>query len=148
MPELIPLRRGEILFDKNRFGNLRFINYIEELTGQVNTATSATGEITTQLAQNLQSIARINELEKKQLKTIKITADYTAKPYDQVVGNNTGRINVTTPINPKVNDIFNVKRKSAAINVIGTIDGKINKCINVKGYNMKLLYDGDEWIEV
>lgn len=150
MPELIALRESEdVLTPRNRL-NLRAAAYFRDITSMVNASTNEVGEINTQLAQNQQSIARINELEKRRLVTVKTTTDITAKPYEQIVCNNTVKINVTLDLNPRINDLINIKRKNKAktINVIGIIDGETNKCINVKNYNMKLLYDGDEWIEV
>lgn len=148
MPELIPLRETEPIFLPGGRGTRRLNEYFRNLTSQVNTSTNATEEIATQLAQNLQSIAKINELEKRRLVIVKTTTDITAKPYEQIVCNNTSIINVTLDLNPRIDDLINIKRKNAAVEVIGPIDGFTNLRINRKRYNMKLLYDGDEWIEV
>lgn len=147
MAELIPLRETEDIFVRGRL-TIRAAAYFREITQMVNTSTNDVGEINTQLAQNLQNAAKINELDKRRLVVVKTTTDITAKPYEQIVCNNTSKIDVTLDLNPRVNDLINVKRKNAVVNVIGPIDGVIDKCINAKNYNIKLLYDGDEWIEV
>ena len=148
MTELIAPRDNESIFIDGGRGTRRFLDYLREATRTINTTSAETGEINTQLAQNQQSIAKINELEKKRLVIVKTTTDITAKPFEQIVCNNTVKINVTLDLNPRINDLINIKRKNAAVEVIGLIDGLTNARINVKKYNMKLLYDGDEWIEV
>jgi len=148
VPELIPLRETEDIFTARNRLTIRAAAYFRDITSMVNTSTNDIGEINTQLAQNLQNAAKINELEKRRLVIVKTVADITAKPYEQIVCNNTTSIDVTLDLNPRVDDLINVKRKNAVVEVIGVIDGLTNVRINVKRYNMKLLYDGDEWIEV
>lgn len=145
---LIPLRETEDIFTSRNRLTLRAAAYFRNLTLMVNTNTNDVGEINTQLAQNLQTIAKINELEKRRLVIVKTTTDIIAKPYEQIVCNNTSSIDVTLDLNPRINDLINIKRKNRVVNVIGLIDGFTNIRINRKRYNMKLLYDGDEWIEV
>lgn len=148
MPRLIPLRETEDIFTSRNRLTLRAAAYFRDITEMVNTSTDEVGEINTQLAQSLQSIAKINEIEKRRLAIVKTVTDIIAKPYEQIVCNNTSSINVTLDLNPRIDDLINVKRKNAVVEVIGLIDGFTNRRINRKRYNMKLLYDGDEWIEV
>lgn len=130
-------------------GSLRFYEYIEELTSQVNTSTSNMDEINTQVSSQQQVLGQIQSLLKRQEVVVITIADITVKPYEILICNNTSSITVTTPINPLKGDIVPaIKRKDARVKVLGPIDGKTFKIINVKNYSMKLAYDGIEWSEV
>jgi hypothetical protein len=149
MAQLIALRRGEPIFDKIGLGTVRFMEYIEQLTGQVNTTTDETGEINVQLSQVIRVVGLVGDILKRQEKVVVTTVSLTAKPYEIVICNNTSAIEITTPINPIKGDILPaIKRKDAEIKVIGPIDGETFKIINVVNYSMKLAYDGNEWNEI
>ncbi len=148
MPELIPLRRGEPIFDARGFGTRRFNEYIEELTSTVNTTTSETETINTQVSSQQQTISQMHDLLKKQDVVVITTVSLTAKPFETIICTNTSAIEITTPINPKKGDIINVKRTGAKVTVIGTVDGKTDKVINNRYYSAKLVYNGTEWSEV
>jgi len=146
--KLISLRRGENISNAGGIGTRRFIEYIEELTGKVNTTTDETGEINVQISQVLRLGGLIADILKKQEVVIPTTTSLTARAYEIIICNNSSPINVTTPINPIVGDIFNVKRKDAQVTVLGVIDGVTDKIINVQFWSMKLAYDGNEWSAV
>lgn len=149
LAELIALRRGEPIFDQRGFGTLRLYEYIEQLTNQVNTTSSETEEINTQVSSNQQIISQLAEFLKKQERVVNTTVDYTAQVGDIISCNNTSPIIITTPINPIKNDILPaIKRTNASVRVNGPIDGETFKVINVKDYSMKLAYNGAIWIEV
>ena len=148
MPELIPLRRGEPIFDSRGFGTRRFNEYIDLLTTSVNVTSSETGEITTQLAQVQKLISLVNDLIKSRESVTVTSAAYTALPFEIVICNNSASIEVTTPINPIVGDIVNVKRTNAEVIVKGQIDGVTDKTINVNYYSMKLVWSSSEWNEI
>jgi len=145
MPELIALRRGEPYFDGRGLGTLRFNEYIEQLTNQVNETTSTTEEINTQVSSSQQLLSQLTDLLRKQEVVVPTTTDITAKPFEIIICNNTATIDVTTPINPLEGDIFSVKRKDAKVNIIGPIDGETKKIINVKFAAPKLVFSGIEW---
>lgn len=148
MAKLISLRRGENISNAGGVGTRRFIEYIEELTGQVNSTTDETGEINVQISQVLRLGGIVADILKKQENVVVTTASLTARAYDLVICNNSSPIDITTPINPIVGDIFNVKRKDAQVTVLGIIDGVTDKIINVQYWSMKLAYDGNEWAAV
>lgn len=148
LAELIPLRRGEIIFDRRGGGTRRFNEYIEELTRQTNENTSNSEETNTQLSQAQGVISQLVGILNKQEVVVVTTSNITAKPFETIICNNLSTINVILEPNPIKGDIINIKRKNKPVRVIGPIDGKAFKVINVKYYSMKLIYDGIEWSEV
>jgi len=146
--KLISLRRGENISNAGGTATRRFIEYIEELTGQINTTTDETGEINVQISQVLRLGGIVADILKKQENVVVTTTSLTARAYDLVICNNSSPIDITTPINPIQGDIFNVKRKDAQVTVLGIIDGVTDKIINVQYWSMKLAYDGTEWSAV
>ena len=145
MAELIPLRETEDIFTSRNRLNLRAAAYFRDITLMVNTSTNEVGEINTQLAQNLQNSARINELEKRKVRTRPTTVSITAKAFETVICNNVVPITITTPINPIEEDVFTVKRKDAKVTILGPIDGEVRKIINRKNAAPKLVFSGVEW---
>lgn len=149
MAELIALRETEPIFFNGGVGTRRFNEYIRELTNQVNTTTSNTEEINTQLSSAQQTLSQLVELLAKQERVVNTAVDYTAQIGDIISCNNVSPIIITTPINPIKGDILPaIKRTNASVRVNGPIDGETFKIINVKDYSMKLAYNGTIWIEI
>jgi len=147
--ELIALRETEPIFFNGGVGTRRFNEYIRELTNQVNTTTSNTEEINTQLSSAQQTLSQLVELLAKQERVVNTAVDYTAQIGDIISCNNVSPIIITTPINPIKGDILPaIKRTNASVRVNGPIDGETFKIINVKDYSMKLAYNGTIWIEI
>lgn len=145
MAELIALRETEDIFTARGRLTIRAAAYFRDITSMVNTSTNDVGEINTQLAQNLQSIAKINELEKIREKVKPTTVSITAKPFQIIICNNVVPIDINTPVNPKQEAIFQVKRKAAKVTIVGPIDGESRKIINRKFAAPRLVFSGVEW---
>ncbi len=148
MPELIPLRESEEIFNARNQLNLRAASYFRNLTSMVNTSTEDVGEINTQLAQNLQSIARINELEKIREKVVPTTTSSGVKAFETHICKNVTPITKTLDVNSKKGDIVTIKRRGAKVTIIGTINGKTDLVINRKQSAPKLAFDGIDWSTV
>ena len=148
MAELIALDETIAIFDQRGIGTRRFNAYIRNLTTQVNTTTSSTEEINTQLSSQQQSLSQLAELLKNQDRIVVTDIAVTARPFDTVICTNAASIDITTPINPIKGDVFNVKRTGGEVVVKGSIDGQVDMTINVQWYSAKLAYTGSEWSRI
>ncbi len=148
---IVPRRRDDI-FKPNGDPALRFISWIELVTGQTNVS-SITIENTEQALTSTSSrvsrnAARINSIELKEFEIVNTTVDVTTKEFQVIICKNAVAINVT--LDPKAirDDEVHIKRRDAEVNVIGPIDGFTEKVINVLNYSMHLIFDGTDWSEI
>ena len=149
MAELIPLRRGEPIFDVRGLPTRRFSEYIENATKDINTSTDKSQELEQVASSVQQALAIINaQLEDKARNLTVITANTTAEVDEIYICKNTSTITVTLPSSALTGEVINIKRKGGAVIVSGNIDGKTSKTINIKYYSMKLVFDGTEWAEI
>ena len=146
-----PARRGDF-FDKDGNPTLRFIRWIEEVTGQTNVTSivveTTEQELTSTGSRVSRNAARINSLELKEFEIVNTTTDITAKEFQIIICKNTLLIEVTLDPQAIENDEVHIKRRGGSIKVIGLIDGFTNKTINIKNYSMHLVFDGIDWSEV
>ena len=149
MAELIPLRRGEPIFDARGLPTRRFAEYIENATKDINTSTDKSQELEQIASSVQQAVAVINSHINNTARNLTvITANTTAIVDEIYICKNTSTITVTLPTTAVAGDVVNIKRKGGMVVVSGNIDGKTFKNINIKYYSMKLIYDGTEWAEI
>jgi hypothetical protein len=148
---IVPRRKGDF-FDQQGEPTLRFINWVELVTGQTNTS-SITIENTEQALTSTSSrvsrnAARINSIELKEFEIVNTTTDLTTEEYQIVICKNVSPINITLDPNAIKDDEVHIKRRGEEITVIGNIDGFTNKTINILNYSMHLVFDGTDWSEI
>ena len=149
---IIVPRRKEDFFDQQGEPTLRFINWVELVTGQTNTS-SITIENTEQALTSTSSrvsrnAARINSIELKEFEIVNTTTDLTTEEYQIVICKNVSPINITLDPDAIKDDEVHIKRRGEEITVIGSIDGFTNKTINILNYSMHLVFDGTDWSEI
>lgn len=149
---IIVPRRREDFFKPNGDPTLRFMEWIELVTGQTN-VTSIVVEDTEQTLTSTGSrvsrnAARINSIELKEFEIISTTASIETEEFQVIICKNIVEISIT--LDPKAikDDEVHIKRREGVINVIGSIDGFTNKRINIKNYSMHLIFDGFDWSEI
>lgn len=91
---------------------------------------------------------RVAALEYRAYEIIKTSISITAAEFQTIICQNTTPIDITLKLDPVEGDEVNVKRLGGSVSVIGVIDGLTNRTINIKGYSMKLVFNGVDWSEI
>lgn len=148
---IIP-RRREDFFDSNGDPTLRFVRWIEAVTGQTN-ITSIEVENTEQALTSTGSrvsrnAARINSIELKEFEIVPTTTPLTTSEFQIIICKNVASIDITLDANAVENDEVHIKRRGGTVRVIGPIDGFTDKTINILNYSMHLVFDGADWSEI
>ena len=89
---------------------------------------------------------RVDDLEARIFRTIKVTESVIALPFQVVLCDNVLPIEVTLFETADIDDMIHVKRKGAEVTVNGPIDGdNTGRIINVKYWSELYISDGTEW---
>ena len=146
---IITPRRREDFFDRNGDPTLRFIRWIELVTGQTNTTTTNVQDTSDSLVSTSSRVSRdaskINALELKEFEIVNVTGDITTKRNQILICKNLAAINITLDPQAVEGDELHIKRRGEEITEIGTIDGLTNRTINVLQWSDHLVFDGIDW---
>lgn len=149
---IIVPRRREDFFKPNGDPTLRFMEWIELVTGQTNSSSivieNTEQSLTSTSSRVSRNAARINSLELKDFSLVVTTANVTTNLNQIIACYNTGDISITLDPKALPEDEVHIKRRGDGVNVIGLIDGLTDKYINVQNYSMHLVFTGTEWIEI
>jgi len=148
---IIP-RRREDFFDEEGEPTLRFVNWIELVTGQTN-VTSIVVEDTEQELTSIGSrvnrnTANLNSIALKEFELITVTADLQTSGNQIIICRNSDLIEITLDPNAIEEDEVHIKRREQVVDVIGIVDGKTDLRINVKLFSLRLVFNSSEWIQI
>ena len=145
-----PARRGDF-FDKDGNPTLRFIRWVEEVTGQTNVTSivveTTEQELTSTGSRVSRNAARINSLELKEFEIVKTTTDLTTKEFQVVICKNIIPIIIT--LNPQAieDDEVHIKRTDGEVTIIGVIDG-ISDWMLPDDWSLHLIFNGISWSNI
>ncbi len=151
---IIVPRRKEDFFDNNGDPTLRFVRWIEAVTGQTNitsiTVENTEQELTSTGSRVSRNAARINSLELKQFELIETSIALTTSPFEIIDCTNTDKIDITLDPNAIGADEVHIARSDATVDIIGTVNGKTNIRLNVKGFSVHLIKQitGSGWLQI
>ena len=145
-----PARRGDF-FDKDGNPTLRFIRWVEEVTGQTNVTSivveTTEQELTSTGSRVSRNSSRINSLELKEFEIVKTTTDLTTKEFQVVICKNIIPIIIT--LNPQAieDDEVHIKRTDGEVTIIGVIDG-ISDWMLPDDWSLHLIFNGISWSNI
>jgi len=150
-PIIVP-RRREDFFDERGDPTLRFIRWIELVTGQTNQTVvdviDTGSEVTSSASRISRNGVNINSIELKEFEIINTTVGLTTSRNQILICKNSNPIEITLDTQAIEGDEVHIKRRNAKVNVLGSIDGVTNKVINIKNYSMHVVFDGLDWSEI
>ena len=151
---IIVPRRKEDFFDSNGDPTLRFVRWIEAVTGQTNITSivveNTEQELTSTGSRVSRNAARINSLELKQFELVETTVALTTNPFEIIDCANTAKIDITLDPNAVGKDEVHIARSGATVDIIGMVNGKTNIRLNVKGFSVHLIKQitGSGWLQI
>lgn len=150
-PIIVP-RRREDFFDERGDPTLRFIRWIELVTGQSNQTVIDvidTGDALTSSASRIsRNAVNINSIELKEFEIVNTTVGLTTNRNQILICKNTNPIDIELDPQAIDGDEVHIKRRNTKITVLGIVDGVTNKVINIKNYSMHVVFDGLDWSEI
>jgi len=150
---IIP-RRGKDFFDEKGDPTLRFMNWIELVTGQTNSTTIIVEDteqaLTSTGSRVSRNAARINSLELKQFRLTETAVALTTSPFEIIDCINTSPIPITLDPNAIGADEVHIARSDASVDIIGIVNGKTNIRLNVKNFSVHLIKQitGQGWLQI
>lgn len=145
---IVPRRRQDF-YDEQGDPTLRFIRWIELVTGQTNQTVidviDTGSEVTSSASRISRDSAKINSLELKTFEIVNTTVGLTTSRNQILICKNVGSINITLDPDAIADDEVHIKRRGGEINIIGTIDGLTDRTINIPRWSDHLVFDGIDW---
>lgn len=92
--------------------------------------------------------ARINSLEEIRFEVVFTDSNLTTGPFEIIICENTGSIDITLDPNAVKGDRVHIKRTDAEVIVRGTIDGVVDKTLNVKYWSMHAVKGDAGWFVI
>jgi len=146
---IIVPRRQEDFFDRNGDPTLRFIRWIELVTGQTNQTVvdviNTGSEITGSASRISRDAAKLNALELKEFEVVSTTTALTTNRNQIIICNNATPIDITLDPLAVEGDEVHIKRRNAEVTEKGIIDGLTDRTINVLNWSDHLVFDGTDW---
>lgn len=150
---IVPRRREDIIGPNGEL-TLRFINWIELVTGQTNDTTVIVEDteqaLTSTSSRVSRNAARINSLELKQFELIETSIALTTSPFQIIDCINTAKVEITLDTNAVGADEVHIARSNAVVDIIGIVNGKTNITLNVKNFSVHLIKQitGNGWLQI
>jgi len=92
---------------------------------------------------------RVDDLEARIFRTVKVTEDATALSFQVVLCDNTDPIDITLDPDAVADDMIHVMRRNAEVTSFGLIDGDDSgRTFNVQYQSELYIYDGTEWSSI
>ena len=89
---------------------------------------------------------RVIELEGRIFRTIKVTENHTALPFQVVLCDNDSPIEVTLSTDAETDDLIHVTRRKEQVTTLGLIDGdNTGRIFNLQYQSELYIFDGEEW---
>ena len=150
---IIPRRREDFFKDDGE-PTLRFVRWIEAVTGQTNSTSiiveTTEQELTSTGSRVSRNAARINSLELKQFELVETSIAITTTPFEIIDCINTTKIDITLDPNAIGADEVHIARSNGVVDIIGIVNGKTNIRLNVKGFSVHLIKQitGNGWLQI
>ena len=145
---IVPRRRQDF-FDERGDPTLRFIRWIELVTGQTNQTVinviDNANNITGSASRIARDAAKLNAIELKQFEVVNTTTALTTNRNQIIICKNTSPIDITLDPLAVEGDEVHIKRRDAEVTEKGTIDGLTDRTINVLNWSDHLVFDGTDW---
>ena len=151
---IIVPRRREDFFKDDGEPTLRFVRWIEAVTGQTNSTSiiveTTEQELTSTGSRVSRNAARINSLELKQFELVETSIAIKTTPFEIIDCINTTKIDITLDPNAIGADEVHIARNNAVVDIIGIVNGKTNIRLNVKGFSVHLIKQitGNGWLQI
>ena len=122
-PIIVPRRRQDF-FDAQGDPTLRFIRWIELVTGQSNQTVidviDTGSEVTSSASRIARDAAKLNAIELKEFEIVSTTAALTTNRNQIIICKNVASINITLDPLAVAEDEVHIKRRGAEVSVLGS----------------------------